>query len=399
MSIKAEDNIMLESQKPIYDIAADTDQYFWHTSTGTDTGTHITEIPQEDFIDDPTNGGGNLLARSNGITVRDGLEELSRFESAGVQIGADNLPHSVFTANALEFFKNASDKVAQFGTNIIRIGMDSVSTTIKFCKDLIQFKTETYVSPTPNPQYGSNGIRSVLGVDLKDSTEYDGVALDTTAKFKKKYERLNSGGQIIDASTYSGTRASAGTFNASTQMLSEYEETNEATNEYEKKTLSVFNNTSLSENLMQIKAYMEHRNSNNETVGGNASIQISAHGSVQGHISAIGIGADSIWFTPQREFVSTMALQVVSDRNLKEHVSYLDKDAIDFVRELKPVCYIKDGGNHVGFYAQDVEAVDKWDCMTSESDGIKTLGYTELIAPLVAYCQHLEDRIRKLEEK
>lgn len=68
-------------------IAEDTNQYFWHTETGTDTGAHITEIPQEDFVADPQNGGGNLLARSNGIAVRDGLTELAMFGASKTQIG------------------------------------------------------------------------------------------------------------------------------------------------------------------------------------------------------------------------------------------------------------------------------------------------------------------------
>ena len=72
-------------------IAGDTDQYFWHTETGTDTGAHITEIPRERFLADPDNGGGNLLARSNGIAVRDGLTELATFGANGVTLGIDSL--------------------------------------------------------------------------------------------------------------------------------------------------------------------------------------------------------------------------------------------------------------------------------------------------------------------
>ena len=71
-------------------IAANTNQYFWHTETGTDTGAHITEIPQEDFLRDPEHGGGNLLARSNGIAVRDGLTELSQFSANGLDVYGSN---------------------------------------------------------------------------------------------------------------------------------------------------------------------------------------------------------------------------------------------------------------------------------------------------------------------
>ena len=69
-------------------IASNTNQYFWHTQEGTDTGAHITEIPQEEFLADPANGGGNLLARSNGIAVRDGLTELATFSQDGLYVYA-----------------------------------------------------------------------------------------------------------------------------------------------------------------------------------------------------------------------------------------------------------------------------------------------------------------------
>ena len=68
-------------------IASNTNQYFWFTGTGTDTGAHITEVPQEEWNDstDPNyHSGGNLLARSNGIAVRDGMTELATFGTSTV---------------------------------------------------------------------------------------------------------------------------------------------------------------------------------------------------------------------------------------------------------------------------------------------------------------------------
>lgn len=88
-----------------------------------------------------------------------------------------------------------------------------------------------------------------------------------------------------------------------------------------------------------------------------------------------------------------------SDRRLKEHISYLDSDAIQFIQSLMPAHYLKDDMHHVGFYAQDVKEIDPWDCMTGEMNGYMTLGYTEIIAPLVKYCQHLEERIADLESQ
>ena len=93
------------------------------------------------------------------------------------------------------------------------------------------------------------------------------------------------------------------------------------------------------------------------------------------------------------------ALTQNSDRRLKDHIDYLGEDAVEFIRGLKPAHYIKDDEHHVGFYAQDVEEIDKWDCMVGEMNGYKTLGYTEIIAPLVAYVQKLESRIEELERE
>ena len=112
MSILAEDNITLSSQKTVFDkasdaetkatqakqIADDTAQYFWFTSEGTDTGAHITEVPQEEWSDSTSpsyHSGGNLLARSNGIAVRDGLDEVATFSADGITM-KDSEQNEVF---------------------------------------------------------------------------------------------------------------------------------------------------------------------------------------------------------------------------------------------------------------------------------------------------------------
>lgn len=80
-------------------IANNTNQYFWHVEEGTDTGAHITEVSQDEFLADPTNGGGNLLARSNGIAVRDGLDELATFSADTVEIGKNSGTAQVYLSN------------------------------------------------------------------------------------------------------------------------------------------------------------------------------------------------------------------------------------------------------------------------------------------------------------
>lgn len=80
-----------------------TSQYFWHTETdtGAGAGAHITEVPQEDFLDDPANGGGNLLAQSGGIYVRDGLQEVATFGAGGAQIGQTGKAHLTMSSREL----------------------------------------------------------------------------------------------------------------------------------------------------------------------------------------------------------------------------------------------------------------------------------------------------------
>lgn len=64
----------------------DLNQFFWYETTGDHAGVHITEIPQDQFKADPASGGGNLLARSNGIAVRDGVTELATFSGNAIKL-------------------------------------------------------------------------------------------------------------------------------------------------------------------------------------------------------------------------------------------------------------------------------------------------------------------------
>ena len=87
-----------------------------------------------------------------------------------------------------------------------------------------------------------------------------------------------------------------------------------------------------------------------------------------------------------------------SDKRLKTHINYLGKEAIDFISALHPAYFFLKEQKITGFYAQEVECIDPWNCFVNEdTNGYKTLNYIGLIAPLVTYCQHLEKRITELE--
>lgn len=92
-----------EAQK----IAGDSAQHFWHTETGTDTGVHITEVTRDEFLDDPSNAGYNLLARSNGVAVRDGLTELAVF-GAGYEMIGPATGHNLLIDSSQLVFENGS---------------------------------------------------------------------------------------------------------------------------------------------------------------------------------------------------------------------------------------------------------------------------------------------------
>ena len=109
-----------------YKIAGDTNQYFWFMGEGTDTGAHITETPQEQFRANPTQGGGNLLARSNGVAIRDGLEELASFSANGVNLNQNGQSVATFNSSGVDL-KQGGSSVANFGANGSRIGKSSES--------------------------------------------------------------------------------------------------------------------------------------------------------------------------------------------------------------------------------------------------------------------------------
>ena len=95
--------------------------------------------------------------------------------------------------------------------------------------------------------------------------------------------------------------------------------------------------------------------------------------------------------------------QVTSDRRVKTPLGDIAEDeAADFVRSLKPSKFEKFGRRELGFYAQDVEETNLGEYLVDEGENygfedFKNLSYDGIIAPLVAYCQHLEKRIEELE--
>lgn len=141
-------------------IAGNTNQYFWHTQEGTDTGAHITEIPQEEFLADPTSGGGNLLARSNGVAIRDGLTELAGFLSNSFFVGIDpNTKISYDTTNGLKLGENVS--LSPSGVFKMKYGTQGSGDYYEFSVDVSQ--RYMYMNAIGNiMRMGADGYESII---------------------------------------------------------------------------------------------------------------------------------------------------------------------------------------------------------------------------------------------
>lgn len=134
MAVITQDKITLQSAKAINDkaeaaqtLAGNTNQHFWFSSTGTDTGAHITEVTQEDFTDPQSasyQSGGNLLARSNGIAIRDGMTEMANFSATSIQIGQTSQQNVVVRS------EDNQTTSTHTGEILFRKGTDSIGSVI-----------------------------------------------------------------------------------------------------------------------------------------------------------------------------------------------------------------------------------------------------------------------------
>lgn len=94
-----------------------------------------------------------------------------------------------------------------------------------------------------------------------------------------------------------------------------------------------------------------------------------------------------------------------SDRRIKTGIEQLEpREAFAFIRALVPRIYKKNGVDELGFVAQEVEKTTLGKMLVGFEtnygyDDFRTLNYNGIIAPLVAYCQHLEKRIEQLEAR
>lgn len=183
-------------------IAGNNSQYFWCTETGTDTGVHITLTPQDTFKANPS--GYNLLARNNGVEVRDGLTACSvftnggtyfnamlngtnqlvaKYEASGAQIGADLTGYKnllLDNTNGL-LFRNGTVDLAHYNTGSVVFYDGNTTTNHELMNLGITGITLKNNSGHKTFYAGNNGLSVYDGA----STEYELLGLSTTGLILK----------------------------------------------------------------------------------------------------------------------------------------------------------------------------------------------------------------------
>ena len=372
--VKAQATKDLNSIKNITDIADNTAQHFWFNGEGLDTGAHITEVPQEEW-NDSTSGnyhkGPNLLARSTGIAIRNGMTELAKFSSSGVQVGQSNGAHSIFSSGSLDFY-DGSKPITSLAAGNEEIYGDIYLTS--------SFSTETSASNSKvavRHTVESSKRKAQLLLLATD----DGVNQTNRGEIRSTGEMtFDYNGTPIPADVDSWLFVGSNTGHGfELNSVSEQYDSTQLANEVDA-TISADCSLTGSDSQMLMMLGSDY-----------AYTGIRIRVNSKGRKGPISFECANLY--------SDVALVVVSDKALKEHEAYLGEDAIDFIRDLKPARYIKDGKEHLGFYAQDVKESNKWyaELTPKVNDEYMGLSYTELLAPLVAYCQQLEQRIKELE--
>lgn len=386
----------------LYKSMADTVQYFWNEQTGEFAGAHITEKPQDEFKTDPGHGGSNLIIRSTNLGFRDGTRDIATFGADG-QTFNNEYSYEVF-------------RIGRLGRNLYAGKVDWV-------------EFDGSAPFTMTLPWDVSGVQTLEYLDARGVQITSGVPTGTTSSGRNVYWTAEQSLQMVSAGvkyiryTYVAdgefpyyTIGSQGIGDIGNYSIREGENNVASGNvsHAEGEATTASGNNSHSQNYnTTASGNNSHAGGMNTTAQGLGQTVIGRWNVIQGtptthaqtdqaFIIGSGMGdnyrSNAMAVTWAGNTTIAGSLTQSSDRRLKEHKAYLDEDAVEFIDKLKPAHFFKDGESHVGFYAQDVEEADKWNCMTGEMNGFKTLGYTEIIAPLVAYVQKLEERIAELEK-
>lgn len=382
-------------------------QFFWSDAEGA----HITEVTRDEYLADISEAGGNLLATSAGVQIRDGSRPMAQFYRDGVQIGADEDSHIGMTTASISGYNsqgrayftmmdaqgmthryvamgNGSTTAFTFFTSnsgaetITKVTIDDVETDEYTVDDTQQWYTLTFDTA---PESGATIVMFTAQDEFAPSFSFGANTGATQPPFSLV---VGEGCTAEDKHCIAMGESSASNGQASFAAGSHAQAYGDTELGSHGTAIAMGDNVIKSDTGCAIGKYNNYLENAGTT---NYLLQVGNGSSEDNRSNALSLDESGNLFIAG-------TLTQSSDRRIKEHIDYLGEDADDFIRGLKPAHFRKDEHDHVGFYAQEVEEADSWHCMTSEMNGFKALSYTEMIAPLVAYCQHLEQRIAELEK-
>lgn len=150
-------------------MAEKIEQHFWTDADGA----HVTEVTQEEYLDDPTHAGGNTLITSTGLRVRDGLKDLAEMSKDGFDAKTyDEQGNEVVIAH-LGYGPGADSGGGTSDAPYYTVGSRRTTTTPYDSSatykvgDLCYYLTNVYVcredTPTPAGSFNSKKWRIAIG--------------------------------------------------------------------------------------------------------------------------------------------------------------------------------------------------------------------------------------------
>ena len=113
--------------------------------------------------------------------------------------------------------------------------------------------------------------------------------------------------------------------------------------------------------------------------------------------NTLNVSSTKLYFNPSTGQLNSTDYNSLSDRNKKENVESL-VDAINVINQINPVSFTwKDNGNKAyGVIAQEIEEVLP-DIVSTSSEGVKSVSYTQIIPFLVQVIQEQHKEIQRIK--
>lgn len=159
-----------------------TVQHFWYDANGA----HVTEDTQEDYLDDPTNAGGNTLITSQGMAIRRGTTELASFGQNSIILGEQDGNHMQINRDRLGYYADdvtvattecsyEYDEEEEVGAKNMELKVISPYRTDDKQKSSLILKQD-YVSGVNHPDFAKlQVIDEVYNTEVSVTAEIDGA--------------------------------------------------------------------------------------------------------------------------------------------------------------------------------------------------------------------------------